>query len=110
VYDLRSIRSGRNDLLQQARGLTTSGLRDGGELRGELVSAFNFSVRADDAFITWGSHIRDQGCYYRSVRSASSSAFNRYDAAASAAKQQVVQLWNPIANEYGLPRYQESEI
>lgn len=110
VADLRGIRSGRADLLNETRDASISGLSGGAGLRNALASAMHFSVLADDAFIRWGQQIQSFGCGYRNGHSATLNAINRYDREATAAKQRVVRQWASIAAEFGLRYFSETQI
>jgi hypothetical protein len=69
---------------------------DGTKVKAELIAALSSSLEADRNFLTWARQQLAGGC----IPSGQSSAYNAAFSAsqlADAAKQEFVQVWNPVA-------------
>ena len=95
--------------LKQASALATSDLPGGAALKSNLISAMRNSLQADKDFLTWAQQM-NTGC---TSPAALTSAYHdglTASKAAVAAKDNFLQLWNPIASQQGLPPRTEDEI
>ena len=96
----------RQQELSQSKGLKVDQLQDGPRLRRSMVTAYQRSLDADQAYLAWAQEIQARGCgdkiapltaHYKAAISANGKA--------GPAKRQVVARWNPIATNHGLPTY-----
>jgi hypothetical protein len=96
----------RQQELSQSKGLKVDQLRNGARLRRSMISAYQSSLAADQAYLAWAQEIQSRACgsrtapltaHYRDAISANGKA--------GPAKRQVIALWKPIANTHGLPSY-----
>jgi hypothetical protein len=96
----------RQQELSQSKGLKVDGLRDGSRLRRSMITAYQSSLDADQAYLAWAQDVQAQNCggrpapltaHYKDAISANGKA--------GPAKRQVVTLWKPIASSHGLPTY-----
>jgi hypothetical protein len=92
--------------LSQSKGLTVDRLPDGSRLRQSMITAYQSSLDADQAYLAWAREIQARGCggrtapltgHYKDAISANDKA--------GPAKRQVATLWKPIASSHGLPTY-----
>ena len=95
---------GRQQELAKAKALRTDKLPNGAKLKQAMVTMYENSLAADQAYASWSQ--AEQSCGPKAARRTPD-----YDAAVSAnnkaapAKRQVVSLWNPIAGDQNLPTY-----
>lgn len=100
---------------RHAQGLVAATLAvdaiDGGEaIKQHLVEALEESERADQAYARWARRYIDAGCRGATEGDRDYDAGNAASARASAAKTAFVTVWNPIAEQEGLPTRAEPEI
>ncbi|MGH3379928.1 MAG: hypothetical protein ACRDP6_34880 [Actinoallomurus sp.] len=96
----------RQQELAQSKGLKVDRLQDGPRLRRSMITAYQRSLDADQAYLAWAQEIQTRGCggkiapltaHYKAAITANGKA--------GPAKRQVVARWNPIATNQGLPTY-----
>jgi hypothetical protein len=86
-----------------ATRLNTGQLPNGAALKNDLIDAYYLSATADYYFLAWAQELKAAGC------TSSTSAATAYNdgvaetANATRAKDDFVQLWNPVAKSEGLP-------
>ena len=101
--------SQRGSEYRQASALSASGLPQGAAVKSDLIAALRTSLDADQAYLTWARQELNLGCT-QPEQSTAYGAANSADQAADAAKQTFVQVWNPIAVKYGVPRQSAGSI
>jgi hypothetical protein len=102
---LRNVAADRAHQIDALDTIDVSALPSGGSVRGTLLRALSFSLKADQAFVRWGGAQRS-GCHEDENHREALS----YSRSATSTKKQFVSRWNPIARTYGLPEYREPEI
>ena len=105
VQQIQQVRDQRQAEYDQAQKLSTGALRGGAEVKADLVQALQDSLNADDDYLSWARQ-QAANCQPGSQSSAALAA----DRQAVADKTKFVQLWNPIAAQYGLPSISVSSI
>ncbi len=76
----------------------------------DLTLAWQASAEADQDFASWTQDEISRGCSTDDQSDPSYQAAMAPDNEATKYKKAFVALWTPIANEYGLPLYQYSQI
>ena len=109
VAAVENVISERASELHQASALATSDLPGGAALKSDLTSAMHNSLQADEDFLTWAQQI-NAGCTYPATLTSAYHDGLTASKAAVTAKNNFLQLWNPIANQQGLPPRTEDEI
>lgn len=71
-----------------------------------LTSAWQASDQADQDFAAWATDENSNGCTAADTSDTNYQAAATPDNQATTDKQGFVNLWNPIATQYGLPTYQ----
>jgi serine/threonine protein kinase len=94
--------------LQRLQTLDLSALNGSDQLVGALTSALDHSQAADQAFAAWATAA--EGCSGAAPQDSNFAAASAASTAATASKQQFVNLWNPIASQFGLTVRQTSDI
>jgi hypothetical protein len=96
----------RQQELSQSKKLAVDRLRNGQSLRRSMIAAYENSLAADQAYLAWAQEVQARGCggkiapltgHYQDAIAANGKA--------GPAKRHVVALWQPIADNYGLPTY-----
>ena len=108
LAQLRAVGAERTGQLALARALRVDALAGGAEIQMVLVEALDASLRADEAFVTWTVSVLDHGCGLGD--DADHDAGVAASESASAAKQRLVGLWNPVAGGYGLAARTEDDV
>jgi tRNA A-37 threonylcarbamoyl transferase component Bud32 len=103
VSRIQSVVNQRDTEYHRALKLTTAALPHGTAVKSNLTAALRGSLTADRAYLTWAKQQLANGCVPTSQSSAYSAA-TAAGAQADAAKQAFVQVWNPVAARYGVPR------
>jgi hypothetical protein len=102
VTAIQNVASQRSTELRDATALQTGALPNGAALKADLLSALNYSLRADRDFLRWGQQ-QLTGCTDPApVTSAYTAGFDASKRAGTA-KGEFLRLWNPIAAQQGLP-------
>ncbi len=101
--------SQRGSEYRQASDLSASGLPQGAAVKSDLIAALRASLDADQDYLTWARQELNLGCT-QPEQSTAYGAADVADQAADAAKQAFVQVWNPIAVKYGVPRQSAGSI
>jgi serine/threonine-protein kinase len=103
VSRIQRVVNQRDTEYHRALKLTTAALPHGAAVKSNLTAALRGSLNADRAYLTWAQQQLTNGCVPTSQSSAYSAA-TAAGAQADAAKQAFVQVWNPVAARYGVPR------
>lgn len=108
---LQTAAQSRQTILNQLSQLDTSQLPNSSQLISSLTTAWQASLQSDNSYATWAGDLIQSGCVGQaSTDDASWQAAQTSDTAATAAKNQFVAAWNPLAATFGLPQYQENQI
>ncbi|MGH9079639.1 MAG: hypothetical protein ACRDYE_06115 [Acidimicrobiales bacterium] len=104
--------SSRQSLLSELDQLQVGSTPNGGQLVQELRSAWQASLDSDNSYAAYARDESSQfnGCVPNDSSDRNAQAASNSDAQATAAKEQFVNLWNPIAATYGLPQWQASGL
>ncbi|GAA4567544.1 hypothetical protein [Planotetraspora kaengkrachanensis] len=105
-----SIGDDRDSQASTARDLEVDALDDGYSLRDHLVELLEDSAAADEAFHDAGWSYQDDGCSGSITDYSSYDDGVSYSEDAGAAKAAFVDLWNPVAESYGLSTRSRDEI
>jgi hypothetical protein len=104
----RSSATSRQGLLNQLADLPSRSALPGPMLQ-DLTSAWQASVEADQDFAAWAQDQVSGGCIPNQPDSHFQAA-NGPDLRATADKKAFLRLWNPLAGQYHLARYQQNEL
>ncbi|HEX3427013.1 MAG TPA: serine/threonine-protein kinase [Acidimicrobiales bacterium] len=109
--DLRSAVAARQGVVNRLQGLSVSGLANGAAMRTAFTSSLTDSIAADHDYESWLAAITASGgCTGHAPTNADYAAAVRSSDAADTAKATFVNLWNPIATTYGLPKVTSTSI
>jgi hypothetical protein len=110
--DLRAAAKQRNELVTRLGALAVDRLPGHAELTAALTKAWQASASADQHYAAWADQTRGKkGCHKGQARTTSQSqAGNQQSGVASAQKNKAAQLWNTIAQQYGLTQRQPTEL
>ncbi|WP_285496573.1 hypothetical protein [Actinomadura sp. NBRC 104425] len=99
----QTVKTRRTNQLRRTQALKLDKVPNGERLRASMQQAFQASLQADQALITWGQRAQ-RNCRGK-PRPAVSRASGRVAAERKAiiAKRRLVAIWNPIAKKAGLP-------
>ena len=99
VNEIGQVRDQRQAALTQAEGLNTADLTNGAQLKANLIAALQASLTADIDYLNWARQQEDPSAC--TDNSSPPQAGNDNDTAV-AAKTAFLNLWNPVADQYGL--------
>lgn len=106
VYNARktitNVIAHRKSLKQELARVDLSGLPRQALLRSELNSDWAISLRIDEQFLLWTNSEIRLGCTEPAANNANYALASRLDPQSTAMKTNFVNLWNPIAAEYGV--------
>ncbi|MEV6741999.1 hypothetical protein AB0N14_35935 [Streptomyces sp. NPDC051104] len=110
--DLRDAAKQRNGLVSRLSGLQVDKLPDHAALTAALTSAWKASASADTHYAAWADQVSDKkGCKKGQARvTPQAQAGNRDSGTASAQKAKAAQMWNVIAQKYGLTERQPTQL
>ncbi len=100
----------REGLVSQLDDLSVDALPDGDQMREDLDDAWRLSAEADQRYLDALNEVEDR-CTSATLQN--SSAYRKATALsgkATAAKKDFVELWNPVAESYGLQTRENTEI
>ncbi len=100
VRQIGQVRDQRRTEYSQAQGLSTGALQNGAALKSDLTQALFYSLGADNNYLGWARRQLNSGCQ---VGSQSTTVANTNNQQAVIYKDMFVNLWNPVASQYGLP-------
>ena len=101
VGQIQNVVNQRNTEYNQASALSTSALANGAAVKSDLIAALRNSLDADEDFLTWAQQQLNPGCTPTAQSSAYNAAYNASQQA-GAAKQAFIQVWDPVAAQYGI--------
>jgi hypothetical protein len=102
AQNLQKVVSLRGTQLRKASSAATGALPSGAPLRSSLIDALQVSLRADRDFLTWAREM-ETGCTYPAPQTRAYKAGFAASATANSAKENFLQIWNPIATANGYP-------
>ncbi len=105
---LRQAAAGRAEELQRLQLISLSSIDPEHSLTNALTDALTESRAADLSFAAWANGA--VGCSGSALLDANFAAANQSSMSATAAKQSFINLWNPIAQKYGLTLRQDSDL
>ncbi|MFE6619335.1 hypothetical protein [Streptomyces sp. NPDC057740] len=112
--DLRGAAKQRNQLVTDLSKLSVDQLPSHTELTTALTKAWQASASADNHYAAWADQVaakKKQLCKKGQARSTSQTqAGNRASGTASEQKKSAAQLWNGIAEKYGLTERQPTQL
>lgn len=109
VSQIQDIANQRASELSDAKALQTDQISNGITLKSQLMTALQISLKIDRDYLAWARQQQSSGCGFGFNSSYYQEASN-LDPQASNDKQVFVDTWNPIANQYGLTVFQNSQI
>jgi hypothetical protein len=87
--------------LSRAKALDMDDIAEGPELKSALVSAFDHSRSADDAYRKWAVNLKSRGCRSSARNGSDRKRGDAESATATAAKKQVADVWSRVGARYG---------
>lgn len=107
---LRTAASQRDDLVTKLSQLTFDKLPNHGDLVAQLTTAWKASAAADNHYAAWADQVAGtNGCHNGHAANTPDQG-NAASEQATLAKKKAAALWNPIAQQYGLPERQFTEL
>lgn len=103
LTDLQTAAADRQRQQQSAQQLDVSALGNGQQLQTDLVSAFQFSYKADESYAAWAQDVLDSGCSGNAQPDESFTSGDAYSKEADTAKDAFLHDWQPVATQFGLP-------
>jgi hypothetical protein len=100
----------RGTAAERADRLATDDLAAGDELKTQLVTAFQHSRAADDAYRRWAQALTRDGCKSKARKGSHRKRGDAESAKATAAKKRVATLWNSVGPSYGHPKVSYEKI
>jgi hypothetical protein len=113
AQDLRDAAKQRTQLVTDLSGLTVDQLPNHAALTSALTKAWQASASADNHYAAWADQVAGNKklCKKGQARSTGQTqAGNRASGTASAQKKTAAQLWNSIAQKYGLTERQPTQL
>ena len=107
---LQSAISTRNSILSQLGSISVGALPSGPQMVSALGDAMRSSVSSDQDYVAWMGDVAAQGCPLSTASDASFQAATAASTQATAAKQSFVGLWNPVAAQFGLQQYSDTDL
>jgi hypothetical protein len=106
VSGFQQVVQDREQELSRSKALKVDQLPNGARLRRSMITAYQSSLDADRAYLSWAREIQSRGCGHH-IAPLTESYKNAIAANGKAgpAKRQVAGLWKPIAAGNGLPAY-----
>ncbi len=101
VRQLQNVVNQRSTEDKQASALSTSALANGTTVKSDLIAALGNSLGADKDYLTWAQQQLSSGCTPTAQSGAYNAAYNASQQA-EASKEAFIQLWNPVAAQYGI--------
>jgi len=101
VADMQRVGVERTKEIADADAADVSGLANGEKIRSTLKSALGFALAADQHFVAWAQPTIAGGCADTAARQAALASGQASSQQAQAAKQQLVDVWNPVAAQLG---------
>ncbi|MCU7725455.1 hypothetical protein ODJ79_17145 [Actinoplanes sp. KI2] len=102
LADMQRVGVERTREIAAADAADVSGLAGGEKIRSTLKSALGFALAADQHFVAWAQPAVAGGCADTAARQAAWAAGLASSQQAQAAKQKLVDAWNPVAAQFGL--------
>jgi hypothetical protein len=109
VRQLQSVVDQRAGQYDRASALPTAALPGGTEVKSKLMTALGSSLTADRDYLSWARQQLTGGCTPTSQSRSYNAAFSASHRA-DAAKRAFVQVWNPVADRYGIPQQSPRDI
>jgi protein kinase-like protein len=106
---IQTVVTQRSTEYRRASALPMATLANGAAVKSDLLTALRTSLDADRDYLTWARQQMASGCTPAGQSSAYNAAFSA-DQQAGAAKQAFVQVWNPVADKYGVPPESPGDI
>lgn len=106
VAGFQQVVQDRQQELSRTKALKVDRLPNGARLRQAMISAYQNSLEADQAYLAWAKKVRAHRCGGRIAPLVAPyhDALSANDKAGPA-KRRVAALWKPIATAHGLPAY-----
>jgi hypothetical protein len=101
LADMKQVGVERTREIADLDAAEVSGLTDGEKVRSTLKAALGFALAADQHFVAWAQPTVAGGCADTAARQAAWEAGQASSQQAQAAKQQLVDVWNPVAAKFG---------
>ncbi|SNT07196.1 hypothetical protein SAMN05216276_102383 [Streptosporangium subroseum] len=109
---VRRVTDARREQVVQVKALDTGAFDDGDggdTVKNRLTEALTASFNADEAFLTWATR-QDADCDKAWSGDKDYQRGLAFSGKATAAKRSFLELWNPLAQRYNLPKRAEHEI
>jgi len=90
----------RRDIVASARELDTDKLENGARIKSLMISMYDTSAKADDAFAAWAraGAAKGESCLKGNAKRTKG---NNLSIKAGKTKKKFVKVWNPVAEQYG---------
>lgn len=111
VAQLQQAITDRKEVIAMMSGLPMSAIPAGQPMRTDLGNVLQLSITADRDFVGWMQDPQTtQGCPASTAQDGDYTAGLQASSQAVQAKKQFLALWNPLAEQFGLPTYTALDI
>lgn len=110
IETIEDVTRERTEQVERAGKLSVDALPNGADIKDALVKALRASLRADKSYLRWADRFGAAGCRGRANGDPDYDAGQAASREATSAKAEFVEIWNPIAQEEGLPERTDREI
>ncbi|UKY55356.1 hypothetical protein KI385_27520 [Streptomyces inhibens] len=112
AQDLRAAAGQRNDLVKRLQQLPVDKIPNNAQLTAALTKAWQSSAAADNHYAAWAGQVGGKkGCHKGKARLTRQTAQgNTASGQATLAKKQAAQIWNPLAQKYGLTERRPEQL
>ncbi|WP_438270685.1 hypothetical protein [Streptomyces platensis] len=110
--DLRAAAGQRNDLVKRLQQLPVDKIPNHDRLTAALTKAWQSSASADNHYAAWAGQVGGKkGCHKGKARVTRQTAQgNTASGQATLAKKQAAEIWNPLAQKYGLTERRPEQL
>ncbi|MFG2833057.1 hypothetical protein ACGFWI_37355 [Streptomyces sp. NPDC048434] len=110
--DLRAAAGQRSDLVKRLQQLPVDKIPNHAQLTATLTKAWQSSAAADNHYAAWAGQVGSKkGCHKGKARLSKQTAQgNAASGQATTAKKQAAQIWNPLAQKYGLTERRPEQL
>ncbi len=100
----------RQEVLNNLGEVQVGSLPNGSTMINDLTTALQNSSQADQDFIAWMNDVEGAGCPVPTTSDSNYQAASNASSTATTAKDAFVAMWNPIAQEFGLTQFAQSDL
>ncbi len=100
----------RQGVLNSLGQVQVGSIPNGSTMISDLTTALQASSQADQDFIAWMNDVEGAGCPVPTTSDSNYQAASNASSTATTAKDAFVALWNPVAQQFGLTQFAQSDL